>query len=777
MIKQIKRLKFDSFKDFTWPNDLPDFARYNLLYGWNGSGKSTLVRLLQHLQDKTIPAGEVSLLVEGNTIDQMGFANVGIPIRVFSRDYVEKTVGQATRAQSGAVAPIYIIGKENVEKEKQANALRTEATTLQEQINTARTAKSNAERTRDSFFTSQARDIKAKLTAQGSAFNNYNRGDLSAKLQAMTQEPDPSTHALDDTQLATCTNQHQSTPKVTLNAVAYTFPDLTAEYGAVAQLLQKTVTAATIASLRDDPPTAAWVEKGLHLHGEKNSDTCLFCGQRIPAGRISELEGHFSKAYKQFCNEIDAAIARIEQLATKTPVALADKANLYDYIAAEYAQAMETFSQQLDSVRVTLGTLAEKLREKRQKPFDCLIFAETAPTITTGSLAAVNAVIEKHNRVSRDFAAEVKKAREQIEASHVAGILGDYKNHIGAVKLADDEITEKEAKRTKAVVDAEAIEREIVQHRQPAEELNRDLASYLGHGDIVFSIEQTGYRVTRGGQPATMLSEGELTAVALLYFLASLRGRDFDIAKGIVVMDDPVSSLDQNGIFIAFGFIKECTKDAKQLFILTHNFTFFRQVCYWLNKLPDQDKKDVARRPAHFGMVCASPSALGRTSTLAPLDPLLHNSESDYHYLFKCLCELTNAASGQPLDRYYGIPNMARRLLEMFLAFRVPNCANLWQGLDALPFDAAKKTAILRFVDTYSHADAVGGDRQDFSALSETPMIVRTLLELIREVDQSHYTGMLKVRGMPADPLATQQIVEQKASALTNVISSEGIPA
>ena len=53
-IDRIKRLHdCRVFRDFTWPTELPDFARYNLIYGWNGSGKTTLSRVLRALETKT----------------------------------------------------------------------------------------------------------------------------------------------------------------------------------------------------------------------------------------------------------------------------------------------------------------------------------------------------------------------------------------------------------------------------------------------------------------------------------------------------------------------------------------------------------------------------------------------------------------------------------------------------------------------------------------------------------------------------------------------------
>jgi wobble nucleotide-excising tRNase len=73
-----------------------------------------------------------------------------------------------------------------------------------------------------------------------------------------------------------------------------------------------------------------------------------------------------------------------------------------------------------------------------------------------------------------------------------------------------------------------------VEHRQPAEELNDDLRKYLGHSDLLLEIKDAGYTISRNGVPAKSLSEGETTAIALLYCLKTLKDRRFDLAKGVV---------------------------------------------------------------------------------------------------------------------------------------------------------------------------------------------------------------------------------------------------
>ncbi|WP_202758383.1 AAA family ATPase [Delftia acidovorans] len=77
------------------------------------------------------------------------------------------------------------------------------------------------------------------------------------------------------------------------------------------------------------------------------------------------------------------------------------------------------------------------------------------------------------------------------------------------------------------------LEQKVRQHRRPAEELNKELASYLGRDELRFDVEQNGYKIMRGDRPAPHLSDGERTSIAFLYFLKSLNATDFDLETGI----------------------------------------------------------------------------------------------------------------------------------------------------------------------------------------------------------------------------------------------------
>ena len=69
----------------------------------------------------------------------------------------------------------------------------------------------------------------------------------------------------------------------------------------------------------------------------------------------------------------------------------------------------------------------------------------------------------------------------------------------------------------------------------------------------------------------------------------------------------------------------------------------------------------------------------------------------------------------------------------------------LYKRLERVDFDGAKKTRILRLLDTYSHADAIPDPEHDLSLLAETQPVLREVLELMEAVDRDHYLGLIKM--------------------------------
>jgi wobble nucleotide-excising tRNase len=170
--------------------------------------------------------------------------------------------------------------------------------------------------------------------------------------------------------------------------------------------------------------------------------------------------------------------------------------------------------------------------------------------------------------------------------------------------------------------------------------------------------------------------------------------------------------------------------------------------------LPGQRKKNVDERPARFFLLRSRRHTDGsRTSQLGPLDPLLQEHESEYQYLFKRVYDEAHRNDVATLEHHYGLPNVARRLIEAFLAFRFPEMSgDLGPRLDRVTFDNAKKTRILRLLNTYSHAGAIAEPEHDLSLLAETQPVLLDVLEMMKVVDRDHYEGLEKLVA-PSDGL------------------------
>ena len=128
MIKKINKIKNLGlvFSDYTWNDNLsdyqlPEFKRYNLIYGWTGSGKTTLSKLFSVIESgdvKNIPNLEYEVEdCENNKYKQGESFNK--KIRVFNQDYIKNNL----KIQEGRAKSItLILGDVNKEIVEQIEA-------------------------------------------------------------------------------------------------------------------------------------------------------------------------------------------------------------------------------------------------------------------------------------------------------------------------------------------------------------------------------------------------------------------------------------------------------------------------------------------------------------------------------------------------------------------------------------------------------------------------------------------------------------------------------
>lgn len=749
-ITRISRIKGHRiFQDFSWPADLHEFGRFNLIYGWNGSGKSTLAGIFQSLEKRAAVAeGSVEFTINGNAISGSALSSVaGLPqVRVFTRDVVSASVF----AGGSPLAPIYYFGEGNVENETRLEEFKAERTKTEVEHANAQRGKQGKDKELEQFCIDQAKSIKDLLTAPGSPYNNYDRRAFSTKCDTLGKG-DYSSKLLSDEERSRLMQQKgaQTKPKVELiSDVVPQLADLTHDIRA---LLRKTVISQVIDSLVALPKVAAWVQEGLALHPHDAGQVdCQFCGNALSPERLQALEAHFNDQYNRFIQELDETNSRVEAaLRSVNSTQIPDPAKLYDHLAPSYQETQGEWNKSLDGLRDVLSSLGSALMAKRDKPFEPLDLGSfivgkdnDADKTSREQLGRLNRFIEQHNQHTQNFQRTVDSARKGLEECFVAEAMTRFKGILTATQNEEARVRSADEKVRQLKQQISALERTLIEHLTPADELNAELRSFLGRADITLAVKDTGYTVTRQGQPASNLSEGEKTAIAFLYFLKSLQDKSIKIEESVVVIDDPISSLDSNALFSAFGYMKARAKDVRQLFILTHSFNFFGQVKNWFHHMKGQKGKDVTKHPARFFMLTRNQLPGGSASVIAALPKLLEEHESDYHYLFKRIHDAAHHEG--ELDDAYPLPNLARRLVETFLTFRYPSVAgDLVKKFDLVSFDEGKKVRILRFLNVFSHDKHIGAAEHDLSLLAETKPVLFQVMELIQAEDERHYAQMM----------------------------------
>ncbi len=751
MITKVTKLRLPGvFQAFDWPAELEGFSKYNLIYGWNGTGKTTLSNIFRAIEQRqSLPQGREAVLATGTgTLRHDQFPTCGLSVRVFNRDFIAASVFPIQGA--GELPPIFVLGEDSVEKQRQIESLKAKLEAAETRLSSAIASLTAAEEECERFCTTNAQAIKDMLRAPNTThrYNNYNKAMYKSDMLSLIDDDRASDARISDEESDVLLKECRATPKSAISQLVPPGIDPGALLVDVRRALGQTVVRKAIQSLSDSSEAEQWVAKGRRIHREFESKACLYCASTISQDRLAALEAHFNDEYERVVATLDRLQQKARsEFASIQALALPDSARVFEHMTTEYENAFDSFSNTRGTLEAWYADVIASIEGKKAELNTSIECTLSDPPALTDSLAALNLILSRHNEYGKTQSESVSAAREKLARNALARSLSEYQRLANAVADGRQRRDDASSDRIRLSSQIRSLEAEIIGHQRPAEELNAALRRYLGHGELTLESTDTGYRIARNGESAHALSEGERTALALLYFLRSLDNKDSDVANGIIVLDDPISSLDQSAMFAAFGAIREIVKPAKQIVILTHNFTFFRLVREWFKNLRGIDKKQ-----HRFFMLRCTADANGRRSDLGDLDPLLLNFESEYHYLFSQVYAL---AVGPPLDRlegYFAAPNMARRLLEMFLAFSVPDIGDksLWEkmlsaaGIGAQSIDEATLSRIYRYVQTHSHSDAIGDADEDLTMLAESRAVLTDLFKLMRCANREHCSRMIQ---------------------------------
>jgi wobble nucleotide-excising tRNase len=613
MIEAIRILKEGSYGDH--PQEMADLKKVNFIYGPNGSGKTTISRVLDNVLNKGgTPQGsgvvsEIDLLDSEDKVQPHRIGehcevtwqqNTPLEVLVYNRDFVAKHF-----RPDAEVKGIYTFGG-NVdvsdkikEKSKEARKLLDEIKNLKRNLNGEDGAGGKTKEIADLEidFTEMCWKAKTKFKEFKEAFTGAGT-KVGCKTRYETEAKNNTAALLEYGAIAEKAKTVFSGDLSTEELI----PPL--HYDEVIALEENPILSkivlgkgdVDIAAMITKLGNSDWVQAGIEFYDE-NDDYCPFCQQQTTQAFRDSLNEYFDETYTKDLGNIEALHAKYEELSKLIQgrlTSIADSnAKFLD------AENLKEKQQRLDGL---LATNLSRIEGKRKEPSANVSLEAISDVLTdiSDEIETANKKAKENNETVANLAARKRELISQIwkriledTKTEAASIETKRKAVQAAIEGLENNISTKEGRSAKTALEIAELERKITSIKPTLDDINKLLLSF-GFSNFSLAESDTAgfYKIVRtdGSDAKETLSEGEKSFITFLYFYQLIKG-SFETSgstmQRVVVFDDPVSSLDSDVLFIVSNLIKgviaeikEPTSSLAQIFLLTHNVYFHKEITF-----------------------------------------------------------------------------------------------------------------------------------------------------------------------------------------------------
>lgn len=344
-----------------------------------------------------------------------------------------------------------------------------------------------------------------------------------------------------------------------------------------------------------------WVNQGRNYIQEDNT-TCPFCQQEtISEDFKKQLEDYFDETYLNDLNTIKTLKEEYNSLMNN----FVNELNNLETNQKSFPDTklnIDRFSAYLKTLIGQNTANSEYLNNKTKEPSRSieLISVKEQLDLISDLIENANTEITKHNDIVANFATEKTSLIQSIWKY----IIEEFKTDIVKFNAENNglqtgntalqsQLTAKLKEYSDLDIEIKNLSKNVTSIQPTINEINRLLKSYgFLSFEIVPSSEDGFYQIQRedGTIAEATLSEGEITFITFLYYLQLAKGGSSEETvndERILVIDDPISSLDSNVLFVVSTLIKDIIKsiksetgNIKQIILLTHNVYFHKEVSF-----------------------------------------------------------------------------------------------------------------------------------------------------------------------------------------------------
>ncbi|MBE7686575.1 AAA family ATPase [Tenacibaculum piscium] len=343
-----------------------------------------------------------------------------------------------------------------------------------------------------------------------------------------------------------------------------------------------------------------WVNQGKSYLQE--NETCPFCQKNtITEDFKKQLDSFFDG---EFINDIKS----IKNLKGEYLLLIANLVNELNQLETNQKNdknnklELEKFSSYLKTLISQITANKELLNNKVKEPSRSveLINLEEQFGLISNLIDNANSEITQNNLIVSNYNTERETLIKQVWKyccnefnTQITKFNTDNAGIEKGISALKSQIQEKLNSYKTLDAEIKNLSKNVTSIQPTIDEINRLLINYgFINFKIVPATEDGFYQIQRedGTIAEKTLSEGEVTFITFLYYLQLTKGGRNEESvneERILVIDDPISSLDSNILFIISTLVKEIAKkiktdegNIKQLILLTHNVYFHKEVSY-----------------------------------------------------------------------------------------------------------------------------------------------------------------------------------------------------
>ena len=370
------------------------------------------------------------------------------------------------------------------------------------------------------------------------------------------------------------------------------------------------------------PGGEAWVADGMRIVSQAASSpatpACPFCAQGLDGSPIIDhYRAHFSTAYADLKRKVSDALAALDQAhGGDAPAAFERSVRVADERQRFWSQFCDVPDVDIETAktgqdwRAAREAVARELAEKQGAPLERMDLRTSTEALVAAYEAHREAVAELSKRLQQANAT-IRVVKEQAAAADLSALTADVE-HLKAIKarhspttalLCADYLAEKEAK-ADTERQRDEVRAELDQHRATAfPAFQTAINLYLQRFNAGFRLGSVTPANIRGGATCTYnvlinnrpipvaggtpepgepsfrntLSSGDRSTLALAFFFASL-DQDSALATKVVVIDDPITSLDSHRALTTVQEIRRLSDRVAQIIVLSHDKRFLCRI-------------------------------------------------------------------------------------------------------------------------------------------------------------------------------------------------------